>query len=289
MEVMTKHATEQAVPPDRLVRHVPGALSFIVMKMMAKQPDDRYQNMGQAIAALESWLGVEPGKPFSPREEHVKVIEDAVAKFNGNTWAKLRTNLIRAFFVLAVIAVVVLALPGVGHPLMSAGMVGFIFAAVVIYQVIHGAANRSPLLSKVRVLIFSSRISDWLTWFGFISLGLLVLIAFDLQWVWLGFAITAGISAAAFYFTIDLMLARHREMPLADTENLLKEMRLRGLDENSIRQFVCKYSGHRWEEFYESLFGYDAKLQARHHWGRGRARSASPEAWGLAGIDHRLD
>ena len=36
-----------------------------------------------------------------------------------------------------------------------------------------------------------------------------------------------------------------------------------------LRQFVCKYSGDHWEEFYESLFGYEAKLAARARWGRG--------------------
>ncbi len=35
------------------------------------------------------------------------------------------------------------------------------------------------------------------------------------------------------------------------------------MDEASLRQFVCKYSGHRWEEFFETLFGYEAKLAAR--------------------------
>src|SRR5262249_54102555 len=47
------------------------------------------------------------------------------------------------------------------------------------------------------------------------------------------------------------------------------KMRLHGLDEEALRQFVSKYSGERWEEFYEALFGYEAKLQARDKWGRG--------------------
>ncbi|HEV3021651.1 MAG TPA: hypothetical protein VGX76_04265, partial [Pirellulales bacterium] len=54
-----------------------------------------------------------------------------------------------------------------------------------------------------------------------------------------------------------------------------------GLEEDALRQFVCKYSGEHWEEFYEALFGYEAKLAARERWGhgdRGTAR-AKYAAW----------
>jgi hypothetical protein len=58
-------------------------------------------------------------------------------------------------------------------------------------------------------------------------------------------------------------------------------MRRRGLDENALRQFVARYCGDHWEEFYEALFGYEAKLAARELWGRGeRARRlAKHAAW----------
>jgi hypothetical protein len=35
------------------------------------------------------------------------------------------------------------------------------------------------------------------------------------------------------------------------------------VDEAELRQFVAKYAGRDWEEFYEALFGYEAKLAAR--------------------------
>ena len=49
---------------------------------------------------------------------------------------------------------------------------------------------------------------------------------------------------------------------------MLRSMRLRGLEEGALRQFVCKYSGEDWEAFYEAIFGYDAKKAARDKWGR---------------------
>jgi hypothetical protein len=58
-------------------------------------------------------------------------------------------------------------------------------------------------------------------------------------------------------------------------------MRLLGLQEPSLQQFVCKYSGERWEGFFEALFGYEAKLAARAEWGRSERGRARPKhgAW----------
>ena len=60
----------------------------------------------------------------------------------------------------------------------------------------------------------------------------------------------------------------------ARRKNCSKTCGLQGLEEATLRQFVCKYSGRRWEEFFEALFGYDAKVAAR-EWSRaelGRSR-----------------
>ena len=62
---------------------------------------------------------------------------------------------------------------------------------------------------------------------------------------------------------IDKLVAADREAPLTNAELMLRKMRMTGQDENALRQFVCKYAGERWEAFYEALFGYEAKLDAR--------------------------
>jgi hypothetical protein len=99
----------------------------------------------------------------------------------------------------------------------------------------------------------------------------------NLLWVWLAFAGFAAVLAAGFHFSVDLLLEQQRAKPLAQINGLLKTMRLRGLDEDSIRMFICKYSGNQWEEFYEALFGYEAKMQARALWGRGEAAKPRPK------------
>ncbi len=58
MELISKHAVEPVVPPELVVDLVPKALSDIILKMVAKDPKDRYATIDEVIVALESFLGI---------------------------------------------------------------------------------------------------------------------------------------------------------------------------------------------------------------------------------------
>ena len=291
-EVMTKHATESPVPPDRAAKHVPAELSSIVMRMIAKRPQARYQTMADVISALEAWFGVESGKPFSPSEEHVNRLENSVRSFNQSGWAPRRKMLIAAFAVISLLMIALPVLPAVGHPVIAVGAIAFLAATTLFYQAIYNISRRTFLTTKVREFVFDCRVTDWLKLAAGVIGGVLLAFAFGVQWVLLAFIAAALVTAAAFYFVVDELLRREREVPLLETEKLLKEMRLRGLDENAIRHFVAKYAGARWEEFYEALFGYEAKRTARDLWGRGERARNRPKyaAWRdpiIAAIERR--
>ncbi len=292
MEVITKHAREAITPPDRLAKHVPAVLSTICMKMMAKKLEERYQKMGDVIAALETFLGVDSGKVFIPKEEHVKVLEFAAQRFNGSKFATMRSWIIRGFFAITLLATIICALPMVGHPLIAGGLVGFAVLTTLVYQITVGVTQRTFVFKKFRQLIFGASIIDWLKYLTLIAAVVGILVAFNLHFVWLGFGVLAVGAAMAFHFTIDLLAARDRATPVQQVEAMLKQMRLRGLDENALRHFVCQYAGDKWEEFYEALFGYESKITARRLWGkteRGRER-AKHAAWRdafIAWVDHK--
>ena len=44
LEILNKHQAEPITPPDKLVKGVPGSLSAIILKMLAKKPEERYAN-----------------------------------------------------------------------------------------------------------------------------------------------------------------------------------------------------------------------------------------------------
>ncbi len=292
IEVITKHAREAVTPPDRLAKHVPAMLSTVVMKMMAKRPEDRYQNMGAVITAIEEYLGVDSGKPFSPKEEHVKVLEFAAQRFNESKYAGIGRWIIKGFFAITLLAAVVCALPKIGYPLIAGGLIGFAVLTAVIYQITKGITQRTFVFMKFRQLIFGANLIDWLKYLILTAAIVSVLYAFNLHLMWLGFGVLAVGAAMAFHFTIDLLTNKERATPVHQTETMLKQMRLRGLDENALRHFVCRYAGEQWEAFYEALFGYEAKMQARQMWGksdRGRERKKYA-AWRdsfIAWVDHK--
>jgi hypothetical protein len=272
MEVITKHASEPVVPPDAVVKRVPKELSDIILRMVAKQPADRYANMGEVTKALEGFLGVESNKPFSPREEHAQALEEAAAGFYAPPLAKLRGKLVVGYFGALLLLTLVTAFLS---PSLAIGCIGLAVMTPAAYLVVAGVAQKTFIFSKMRQLVFTAGIGGWIK--GAAAALMLLVILFALGWigVWIGAAVAAVLIALAYYMAVDRPVERARRTPLDNAEQLLKKLRLNGLEEDALRQFICKYAGQQWEEFYEALFGYEAKLQARSRWGlvdRGTSR-----------------
>ncbi len=277
LEVMTKHKTEAMVRPELIVKRLPKELGDIIMKMTSKQLAGRYANLDEVIQALEGFLGVQNAGPFTPKEEHVQTLEENVKAFNASSAARLKPKLVAAFLGSCALLFLILAAFKVS---LAIGVVGLIGMTAATYFVVSGVKERSFLFGKTRELVLGSSWSDWATW---LVGGVLFLTAlYVLNWltIWVAFGIAAVGIGFAFDFMFDRQIQAQRAEPIERTEQLLKSMRVKGLDELAIRQFVCKYSGDRWEEFFEKLFDYEAKLSAR-EWSRGERGKAREKfrAW----------
>lgn len=272
IEVITKHASEAVVPPDVVVKRVPKNLSEIILKMVAKEPTDRYANMNEVIQALEGFLGVDHGRPFSPREEHAAALEQAAAAFYAPPLARWRGKIAAAWFGgLALITVILAPF----SPALAIGCLGVMLLTPLAHLAISGISEKTFVFGKLRELAFSAGIGGWIK--AAAGLLLLLVMLYALGWLWISLAATilSGLLALGYYAVVDRSLRRARRESLESAEQLLKTLRLNGLEEDSLRQFVCRYAGLHWEEFYEALFGYEAKLSARSRWGlvdRGTAR-----------------
>ncbi len=147
-EVITKHSTEPLVPPDRVARHVPPTLSAIVVRMTAKRPGDRFQTMGEVVEALETFLGVDSGKAFSPQEQAVQELEQHVAAFNGATWAAARAWIVRGFF--AVCGLAALLCAAADRPAAGGGGRGGVRGGdALFYQLIVGVTGGTALFKQL--------------------------------------------------------------------------------------------------------------------------------------------
>jgi hypothetical protein len=278
MEVISKHQCEPIVRPERIVERVPRDVSDILLKMLAKKPTERYADLGEVIRALEEFLGVTSTGPFTPQEEHARTLEKAAADFNAAPAIRLRTATAPIF--LGIMGLVFLVMLFSGQALIASYVLGLTVFTTLFTFVVSGLHTRSHLFLKTRELVFDNSWTDWLTWVVGILLVVGLLIVLGKVWVWgLILLVSAGL-AAVYNVAIDRKLEADRKEPLEKAEELLKVMRLRGLEEEALRQFVCKYSGNRWEEFYETLFGYEALLGARKLWGEtGGRRAQHYAAW----------
>ncbi len=270
LEVMTKHAIEPIVRPDVVVKGVPRALGDIVVKMMAKKPDDRYASMDGVIAALQDFLGLHASGQIAHSEQHLRTLETSVKSFLSAPAKQLRTWLLLGFF--SACTVVFLLLLPLGRTWAwktAGGILGLELMTAAAYFVIHGSARRDYLFLKVRDLAFSLGWRELARIAAFALLFLLILYLFGMLVPWLLAAIIAVGAALAMHYTVDRMLATQRAAALEKVEHLLKTLRVRGLSEEALQEFICRFSGNHWEEFFEALFGYEAKLSARTLYGMG--------------------
>jgi serine/threonine protein kinase len=287
IEVISKHQSEPLVPPEAIVKRVPRALSVILVKMLAKKPADRYADMAAVIAELEKFLGVQKAGAFTPSEEHATLLEQSVKDYNQAPGSRPRRTLALGFVGGCALAFVACLLMG-WHGIAAAAL-GLSLLTPLAYFLIHGWFEKSTLLLKCREWLVGSSWSELACDLAGLVLFLLILYLLGLLGVWLGMALLGIGLAGAFYLRLDRPLAGQRRPAIDQAEKLLRNLRLKGCAEEDVRQFVCKYSGRDWEEFYEALFGYEAKRQAR-DWLRGEAAGPRNKfaPWRDAVID-RLD
>jgi hypothetical protein len=261
VELMTKQAYAPLTPPEAHVNRVPKELSAVIQRMMAKDPGDRFPDMGELIRTLEQWLGVHRTGTFSPREEQIDQVERIVRQFNEAPSALLRGRALAgatSAFVLS--AVLLLFFGRIG---LAFGLAGLVLQGTLAYFVLNGLANKTYLFRRARQFAFGLSVGDWAVAAAGVGLFGVLLWLMGLFWAWAGFGLAGVALAAALRYGLDRPAERERRESLEGCERLMRRLRQHGVDEEELRQFVAKYAGRDWEEFYEALFGYEAKLAAR--------------------------
>ncbi len=274
-EVISKH---QIAPPPRIdirSENLPGDINAIIGKMMAKNPADRYQNLGEAIADLERFLGLESGQKYHPSQQEVAALEQAVQQFNTVPGMSLRTWgpwVFAGAMFLAVIVALFLA------PAWIIPILIFSTAATASGVVLTSLRNREYWFGLWREWVWARR------WETLGRLALIVLMVLAVAWVFGVGAISLvmlllGVAAG---FAWDAVVYRglrdQRQPALEQGERLLQKIRMAGISEPAIQVFVAQYAGNQWEEFFEALFGYEAKRRLRADLAREEA-NARRQVW----------
>ena len=269
MEVLVKHLSETPVPPEQINALVPADVSAVVLKMMAKKPADRHADMNAIIGNLEQILGVRRAGNLGPTQAQADALEGLARRFNEVPAARLRGRVLLSFLA-ACVGLTLLG--GVIQFRLAAGFVVLAIATLFFLFLIGGSAGRTHLYLKMRELLLGSGWADRLTWAAGVLLLAGLLSVLGLLKLLPGLCVLGGALAVAYHLAVARPLAAQRAGVIEEAQKLLKSLRLRGLAEEPLHQFVSVHGGQTWEEFFESLFGYEAMVQARRRWGRADGR-----------------
>ena len=258
LDVISKHRTAPVARPEAIVDAIPKPLADIVVKMLAKSPDDRHASADEVVVELERVLG--EGKASSPTEEDVQTLETSIRDFNSSPAARVRSFLPIVFlsgFGLVMAGCLLIS------PLLAVGLAAFLTTTVVSYFVVSGWRQQTHLFAITRQFVLQSRWNDRLTWLAAALLATAIAFVAGGLWICLAAVVIGVVAGASFHVVFDRRVEAERRDSLERIEAMLKKLRLQGLDEQALRNFVAKFSGDVWEEFYEAVFGFEAKLQAR--------------------------
>jgi eukaryotic-like serine/threonine-protein kinase len=297
IEILSKHMSEPVPPLEAHVRSLPPALSTVVRKMLEKKPDDRYPGMAGVIRDLEAYLGLEAEKgAYTPREQHMAVLEKEQAEYYSAGCLLRRKAAIAGFFVLMPVLIALSLMVWKADAMgVAGGLLGLLIMTPIAEFVFDGLLNKAYLFRRVRSVFFGMTLRGWATTFLSVALTLGVLWALGLVLPWLGFAVVAVGLAVAYQKFVARPLRAERSEAIRNMQEMLKQLRLRGVSEEALQDFVCRFSGQNWEEFFEELFGYEAMVIARAKWAsaeqvKPRKRYAiwrDPIAQWLLGIETR--
>ena len=269
-------------------------LRKIVEKMCAKRPMDRHASMDSVVFDLQRYLRSEPSPDgASILEAGVKEQQTlgwCASQFATSKWARAQKLVFLGFaaavFVMMAIVGAIVPDPVVGFGLVG-GVLGFAVLTVVITALSVAKERRDALWDAVREWTFYSRPVDWMV--VAMAAGAFGLVLLNLGWLywWLGGALGAWAASRIYLATVEKNVRADRQSMVSRAELVLRDLRSRGMDEVDIRKQVVESAGLNWEPFYESMFGHEAKLEARRIFGRdGRGQpKPRPNAWRDWAID----
>ncbi len=259
--LMKKQAFEPPVPPEQSNPRVPPELSAVVLRMMAKRPDDRPRSMGEVVRTLEGWLGVRSNGPQAPRADQITAVERLTAAFFASPSAHTRHRLVNGF--VSAVAVAAVLLLFFGKVQYAFGVAGMLVQAAAGYFVIQGLTRKTYFFVRVRRFVVGLSVGDWLVAAGAFGLFAAFLWLSGLLAVWVGLGLFGIAAAVVLAWTLDQKREVERYPTLTDADRLVRSLRKQGWAEAEVKGLFAKFGGRRWEEFFEAVFGFEAKLATR--------------------------
>jgi hypothetical protein len=251
-----------ADPQALTARGLPMNLIEVVRGMVAPGPAGGFADLGQAIPALERFLDDRKAGPATtPRDEHTQILDECLRAFRASPSARLKRQLVLGSAGAGALVVLLALVAWI--PLLALSFLGLGLMTALASFVIGGITRRDELFADVREFALESRGVDLLVGAAGVVVFVAALVVLRLHWAWLALGLLAVLMAWALHFLVDRKADDERRGAVEEAKALVKTLRLQGVSEEALRGFVRASAGPDWEEFYETLFGPDARRAAR--------------------------
>jgi len=132
--------------------------------------------------------------------------------------------------------------------------------------IIQGLIAKDYLFRRARAVFFSMPLKSWLYFLAGVAGLIATLIILNWSLYWLLFGLGAGVLAVLFHVLVRSPLRAEQKGALDHMHRLLRDLRLRGVPEETLHDFICRFTDLHWEEFFERLFGYELMILTRGKW-----------------------
>jgi serine/threonine protein kinase len=266
-EIISKHRTEKLPPLDVHVANVSPAFSRIIERMTAKDPEDRYPSLIEVEKDLSAYLGVDLQEgAYKPREQHAGTMDECREEYYHAPSLKKRLLAKRVFFIGLPVLILVMLISG--NFTLAGSLVGLLVLTPAFQFALEGIKRKTFLFRRVRSVFFGMPIKSWIATVGWAVLSVVVLYTLGWLWGWLMYAFVAAGLAYVYQRFIAQPLTNEREPWVTKTNKMFRELRLKGLSEEGLQDFVCRFGGTHWEEFFEEFFSYEDMLIQRGKWAK---------------------
>ena len=247
-------------PGSLVARGVPANMVELVRRLLDALPGTGITDCGQLIAVLEPMLTARKPGALAPSEENARTLTGCVATFRASPAARLRSQILSLGLAAFALLVVLSALVNLR---LAFSLLGLGLMTALARFVLRGWYGESDVFPDVRALVLEGRNSDWLIAGAGVLLLVAALLVLHLQWAWLLFAALAITTAVALRMIVDARVDVERHDAIDQARAMVKSLRVQGVSEEAVRAFVRNTALPDWEEFFENLFGYEAKRTAR--------------------------
>ena len=260
-EVLEYHASKPLPDLSAINSRVSPTLQRICERATAKKPEDRYESLAQMITELEGFLGVSQEGKFSPSSGQADRWEEIAASYSSSTpLTRLTPTLLMAF--VGCCGLLTIVMPLLQMSLLLTGPTALI-SGLVTALMLGATGGKSAVVNHFRRWVGS------LSWFDYgvgVFGGIIFLLVTVLAGLVIGLVVGLVIGAvvgAGFHFAIVAPTRRMSANSLRDAERFIRDLRIKGADEDGVRMFAARYAGKRWQGLFERLFGYESMCEVR--------------------------